>query len=142
MIQFFSWHKKQKYYTSPSGIKYDWEVVDEVVKELIEKKEIDKEDADAAKVCFASLLVGADKKRVKEIAICKDFEMYWNNIKKGGYFRRRGRIESIEKSDLPFLFMIMVAEGLLERKVYRRRTLYGLTEKGREKALKIRERYV
>lgn len=127
-------------------MKYDWEIVEEKVEELIEKKEIGEEDKDVAKICLAGILHGSDKKKIRELADCEPFETYWSNLESGGYFikgRGKLRIENLQKNDFPFLMMILVAKGILKREGKRGYNAeYGITEQGMEYAEEIGKRAI
>ena len=127
-------------------MKYDWEIVEEKVEEIIEKKEIGEEDKDVAKICLACILHGSDKKKIKELADCEQFETHWSNLERGGYFikgRGKLRIENLQKNDFPFIMMILVAKGILKRDGKRGYNAeYGITERGKEYAEDIGKRII
>lgn len=127
-------------------MKYDWEIVEEIVEKLIEKKEIGEEDKDVATVCFACILHGSNKKKINELADCEQFETYWLNLERGGYFikgRGKLRIENLQKNDFPFLMMMLVAKGILKRKGKRGYNAeYGVTEQGEKYAEDIGKRAI
>lgn len=126
------------------NMKYDWEIVEKIVDKLIQNREIREKDSEVAKFCVVCMLYGKNKAKVKELADCNDFDRYWLNLKKGGYFyklRKTLRIETKELMlcDMPFLWMINVARGLLERRQRGSNFEYRRTEKG-EDVLKEEER--
>ena len=73
---------------------------------------------DVAKVCVACLYLGANKRKVKRLANCKNFEEYWSNLEKNHYFNEDQTInlEDLD-TDIPFVMMINCAKGFVEREV-------------------------
>ena len=82
----------------------------------------DKEYEPEAKVVVALLTMGClDKKAIEKKSNVnnKRFENIWQNLGKGGYFAVNGKIiidKDSNDTDIPFILMMLVAKGHLERK--------------------------
>jgi hypothetical protein len=79
-------------------------------------------ESDVARMCLALISVGARKRIVKMLSapeITKEkFDLCWRNLQKNGYFSEDKTInlEDLEDSDIPFILMMKIAEGQIERK--------------------------
>ena len=95
----------------------------EMDKELQGKNLYRAEESDVARMCLALVSVGVKKRTVRMLSEPIDsskFKEYWNHLEKAGYFANgSGKpvdMESLEESDIPFVLMILTAQGKLERK--------------------------
>jgi len=89
--------------------------IESIVEVLVEKKKINKDDVDAARVCLACLCVGANKEKVQALLQRKSLEPYWGNLQP--YFDGEKVIVDDEyffKNDIPFLLMVLTAKGFIK----------------------------
>jgi len=93
--------------------------ISNIIDKLVNAKAIDRKREDAAKVCLACLLVGSNKEQAKKVAKARNFEKFWRNLKKSGYFNDDGTVnvdKDFDKNGISFILMILAAEGLINAK--------------------------
>jgi len=91
--------------------------LDHEIEELINNNLFGEEEKDVARVCLACLMIGVNKRKVRKLANCEKFDVYWSNLEKNHYFTNDGKIDidSLD-DDIPFVLMMKCADGMLERK--------------------------
>jgi len=95
----------------------DAKLINDLIITMLNEKEIAIEDVNATRLLLTTLVLGADKRKVKRFANCTDFDEYWCNLEKCGVFTKDGEVRvDIEKGDMEFLMMVNVAKGLMEAK--------------------------
>ena len=90
--------------------------------ELYQKKVINRNEKPLARMCLALLMVGVKKTTVRMLSEpCVNFNEYWENLERNGYFEgsivKRTRTVALEDldTDIPFILMMLCAEGKLKR---------------------------
>jgi len=95
----------------------DSQKLDKIIQECLEKKLIGEDDVEPARVVFACFMRGADKAKVRRLSRVKNIDIYWNNLKKSGYFQADGKIQvdkDFDKNGIPLIMMILIAQGFVE----------------------------
>ena len=104
--------------------------LDAVIEKMIEDRIISEEQADAARVCLACIVVqSGNEAEIKKLADCVLFDTYIERLKRAQYFSKAGKLEQ-PVDILEFFLMILIAEGSLERRIHRGTPLYRLTTHG------------
>lgn len=95
----------------------DIKAINDLIPKMIKDREIAVEDINATRLCLATLFLGGNKRKVKKVANCRGFNSYWGNLEKSGYFNEKGEVYiDVEKNDIEFIMMVLVAQGKLEAK--------------------------
>ena len=93
--------------------------VDVLLDALIEDRHIGENDKEVARMCLLLIKHGwKDKELIKSKVNMgeEEFEIYWSNLEKNGYFLEDGSVDIDLSSDVrDLLLMILVAEGYVER---------------------------
>lgn len=104
--------------------------IDAVIEKMIEDRIISEEQADAARVCLACIVVqSGNEAEIKKLADCVLFDTYIERLKRAQYFSKAGRLEQTVDV-LEFFLMVLIAEGSLERRIHRGTPLYRITTHG------------
>jgi len=108
----------------------DRKAIDAVIEKMIEDRIISEEQADAARVCLACIVVqSGNEAEIRKLADCVLFDTYIERLKRAQYFSKAGKLEQ-PVDILEFFLMILIAEGSLERRIHRGTPLYRLTTHG------------
>jgi len=108
----------------------DRKVIDAVIEKMIEDRIISEEQADAARVCLACIVVqSSDETEIRKLADCVLFDTYIERLKRAQYFSKAGKLEQ-PVDVLEFFLMVLIAEGSLERRIHRGTPLYRITTHG------------
>ena len=94
------------------------ELLDELVSAAIKDNLIDVKDTDVMRVCFAPMIIGAEKSDVRKlVGDIPRFDEYWKNLSESGYFKNGCVMLDYDKEidSVTLGLMVNVAYGYIKR---------------------------